>query len=57
MIPAAENKRELHRVLQRMEERGFPPNDELQGLTRETYHKLQQLRMHAHYLGCSGVGQ
>jgi hypothetical protein len=47
---------ELGRVLKRMEKRRFPPNDELQALTREAFDKLQHLTMKAHYLGCTGVG-
>jgi hypothetical protein len=47
---------ELGRVLKRMEERDFPPKDELQALTREAFNKLKQLTMHTHYLGCNGVG-
>jgi hypothetical protein len=47
---------ELGRILKRMEKRRFPANDELQLLTREAFDKLQHLRMSAHYLGCTGVG-
>ncbi|HEY4232879.1 MAG TPA: hypothetical protein VGM76_05620 [Lacipirellulaceae bacterium] len=40
---------ELGRVLKRMEKRRFPPNDELQALTREAIDKLPHLTMKAHY--------
>jgi hypothetical protein len=40
----------------RMKKRRFPPNDELQTLTWETFDKLQHLTMKAHYLGCTDVG-
>ena len=47
---------DLGRILKRMEKRRFPANDELQQLTREAFDKLQHLKMKAHYLGCTGVG-
>ena len=39
---------DLGRILNRMEKRRFPANDELQLLTREAFDKLQYLKMKAH---------
>jgi hypothetical protein len=46
----------LGRILKRMEKRRFPNNDQLHGKTQYAFDVMQDLRMHAHYLGCRGDG-
>jgi hypothetical protein len=48
----------LYRVVQRMNQRGFPPDDKLYQITLHTYQDLHHLCMELHYLSCkSGVGR
>lgn len=47
---------ELGQLLNRMRTRRFPNSDQLQQLTVRAFESIQELRMHAHYLGCSGTG-
>jgi hypothetical protein len=48
----------LHRVLRRMDARGFPLTDELYTSTSEAYGAMRDLTMALHYAGCqSGVGR
>jgi hypothetical protein len=48
----------LYRLQQRMEKRGFPPNDKLLRLTANACDALHSLCIELHYLSCmSGVGR
>jgi hypothetical protein len=48
----------LTRLRERMERRGFLPDDPLYALVAESQDAVFRLRMHLHYLACaSGVGQ
>jgi len=42
----------LHALQERMERRGFPPNDELYRLTREAHDRVHHLRVTLHYAWC-----
>ena len=46
---------ELGRLLKRMRQRRFPPNDEVLQMTENAFALMQQLRMHVHYLGCGQI--
>jgi hypothetical protein len=46
---------ELGRLLKRMRQRRFPPQDEVLRLTESAFALMQQLRMHVHYLGCGQI--
>jgi hypothetical protein len=49
--------RYVHRLVRRMEQRGFPPDDKLYQAAFRTYNELHTLCMKLHYLSCpSGVG-
>lgn len=48
----------LHKLLRRMEARGFPMSDELLRAGNEAYDASRELTMKLHYLSCkSGVGR
>jgi hypothetical protein len=48
----------LYRLRERMERRGFPPNDKLLKLTDAAYKAVHALAVELHYMGCeSGVGR
>jgi hypothetical protein len=47
---------ELGRVKKRMRARSYPRDDKLQLLVLQAFDVMQELRMHVHYLGCSGAG-
>jgi hypothetical protein len=47
---------ELGRVKQRMRGQRYPHDDKLQLLVLQAFDVMQELRMHVHYLGCSGAG-
>ena len=42
----------LKRLLERMEQRGFNPNDEIFKAAKDVYGRLHSLRVRLHYLGC-----
>jgi len=47
----------LHRMRERMDRRGFPPNDKLLKLTVAAYNAIHSLPVELHYMSCaSGVG-
>ena len=48
----------LHRVVTRMEKRGFPPDDRLYQHAKRAYDAVCSLGMELHYLSCKrGVGK
>jgi hypothetical protein len=48
----------LHRLRERMEKAGFPPDDKLFALVSKAYDAVHALFVELHYLGCeSGVGR
>jgi hypothetical protein len=47
---------ELGRVKKRMRSQRYPHDDKLQLLVLQAFGVMQELRMHAHYLGCGGAG-
>jgi hypothetical protein len=48
----------LCRLRERMEKRGFPPNDKLLKLTVAAYNAIHSLTVELHYMSCeSGVGR
>src|SRR5262249_58081425 len=48
----------LYRPVQRMNQRGFPPDDKLYQITLRTYQDFHHLCMELHYLSCRcGVGR
>jgi hypothetical protein len=48
----------LHRLVSRMEKRGFPPNDRLYQHAKRAYDAVCSLGVELHYLSCkSGVGK
>jgi hypothetical protein len=46
----------LIRLRQRMEATGFPPDDQLYRKVRAAHDALNDLRLTAHYVSCSGTG-
>ena len=50
--------RYLGRLCERMNQRGFPPNDELFKAATKAYEALHELHVKCHYAGCKeGVGK
>jgi hypothetical protein len=48
----------LGRVRRRMEQQGFPPDDELYRACSRAWDAMQELHVRAHYASCtSGVGR
>jgi hypothetical protein len=48
----------LHRLVRRMEKRGFPPDDPLFQRASRAYDETRSLLVELHYLSCSrGVGK
>jgi hypothetical protein len=48
-------QQELSRVLKRMRERRFAPQDRTLQLTESAFALMQELRMHVHYIGCGQI--
>jgi hypothetical protein len=44
----------LCRLRERMERRGFPPNDKLLKLTEAAYNAIHSLTVELHYMSCEG---
>jgi hypothetical protein len=52
----AQHQAYFYRLRRRMETLGFPPSDMTLIMVGKLHDLLTELKMHAHYLSCNGVG-